>query len=170
MSLPIWLTLGACFIAGISDLHSRRIPNWLTGTLAVAALVVHAFDGLWPLATCFAVLAAGIVAGTLIYSRGGIGAGDVKLAIAGSAMLSWPLCVSFLLYTAISGGVLALITLATKASGRVAISRAIYLTLAGAPGIATDKREKLPYALAFVLGAILVALSVGAAPFLRINI
>ena len=44
------------------------------------------------------------------------------------------------------------------------------MTLAGAPGIATDNREKLPYAVAFAMGAILIALSQSVAPFLRMNI
>jgi Flp pilus assembly protein protease CpaA len=78
--------------------------------------------------------------------------------------------VPFLLYTAISGGLLALVFLAMRANGRAVLSRAVYMTLAGAPGIATDKREKLPYAVAFALGAVLIALSQNVAPFLRINI
>lgn len=170
MSLVIWLTLAACLAASYCDVRTRRIPNLLTGSLALGALVVHAFYGLWPLAISFAVMAVMIVGGTLLYSRGGIGAGDIKLAIAGSAMLSWPLCVSFLLYTAIAGGLLALVFLLMRANGRATLSRAVYMTLAGSPGIATDKREKLPYAVAFALGAILVALSQSVAPFLRINI
>ena len=138
--------------------------------MVLIALIVHAFSGLWPFLTCVAVIAVLTIGGTLLYSRGGIGAGDIKLAIAGSGMLSYPLCVPFLLYTAISGGLLALVFLAMRASGRATLSRAVYMTLAGAPGIATDNREKLPYAVAFALGAILIALSQSVAPFLRMNI
>ncbi len=138
--------------------------------MVLVALISHAFYGLWPLAICFATIAVLTIGGTLLYSRGGIGAGDIKLAIAGSGMLSYPLCVPFLLYTAIAGGLLALVFLAVRANGRATLSRAVYMTLAGAPGIATDKREKLPYALAFALGAILIALSQSIAPFLKVNI
>ena len=62
---------------------------------------------------------------TLIYSRGGIGAGDIKLAIAGSGMLSYPTCVPFLLYTGIAGGLLAGTFLAVRANGRATLSRAV---------------------------------------------
>jgi prepilin peptidase CpaA len=170
MSLAIWLTLAGCLAASSCDVRTRRIPNALTGPMALVALIVHAFGGTWALLTCAAVMAGLTIGGTLVYSRGGIGAGDIKLAIVSSGMLSYPLCVPFLLYSAICGGFLALIFLAVRANGRATVSRAIYMTLAGAPGIATDKREKLPYAVAFALGAILVALSQNVAPFLRMNI
>jgi len=170
MSLVIWLTLAGCLVASYCDVRTRRIPNILTGPMVLIALIVHAFQGLWPFLICVAVIAVLTIGGTLLYSRGGIGAGDIKLAIAGSAMVSYPTCVPFLLYTAISGGLLALVFLAMRANGRAVLSRAVYMTLAGAPGIATDKREKLPYAVAFALGAILIALSQNVAPFLRINI
>jgi prepilin peptidase CpaA len=170
MPLVIWLTLAGCLVASYCDVRTRRIPNVLTGPMVVIALIVHAFQGLWPFATCVAVIAILTIGGTLLYSRGGIGAGDIKLAIAGSAMVSYPLCVPFLLYTAIAGGMLALVFLAMRANGRAVLSRAVYMTLAGAPGIANDNREKLPYAVAFALGAILIALSQNVAPFLRINI
>src|SRR5579862_2376012 len=101
MSLVIWLTVAACLVASYCDVRTRRIPNVLTGPMVLVALIVHAFEGLWPFATCVAVIAVLTIGGTLLYSRGGIGAGDIKLAIAGSGMLSYPLCVPFLLYTAI---------------------------------------------------------------------
>jgi prepilin peptidase CpaA len=168
--LVVWLTLAACLAASYYDLQWRRIPNAITGSLALTAVLVHAFFGLGSLAQSLGVMAALTVGGYLLYSRGGIGAGDIKLAIAGSGMLSYPLCVPFLLYTGIAGGLIALVFLLARASGRASLSRAVFMTLAGAPGIATDKREKLPYALAFALGAILVALSQSIAPFLRISI
>jgi Flp pilus assembly protein protease CpaA len=168
--IVIWLTLAGTFAASYCDVRSRRIPNVITGSLALTAVIVHAFFGLWPLLQCLGVMAALTVGGYLVYSRGGIGAGDIKLAIAGSGMLSYPLCVPFLLYTGISGGFIALLFLLARASARTTLSRSIFMTLAGAPGIATDKREKLPYAVAFALGAVLLALSQSFAPFLRISI
>jgi Flp pilus assembly protein protease CpaA len=170
MLLVIWLTLAGTFAASYYDLRARRIPNVITGSLALAAVLVHAFFGLWPLLQCLGVMAVLTVGGYLVYSRGGIGAGDIKLAIAGSGMLAYPLFIPFLIYTGISGGFIALIFLLARASNRAALSRSVFMTLAGAPGITTDKREKLPYAVAFALGAVLVALSQSYAPFLRISI
>jgi prepilin peptidase CpaA len=170
MPLVVWLTLAGCLAASYYDVRTRRIPNFITGSLALTAVIVHAFFGVWALIDCVALMVAFTGGGYLLYSLGGIGAGDIKLAIAGSAMLGYPLCVPFLLYTAISGGLLALIFLLARANGRATLSRAVFTTLAGAPGISTDKRDKLPYAVAFALGAILVAFSQTTAPFLRISI
>lgn len=170
MSLAIWLTLAGTLAASYCDVRTRRIPNVLTGSLALGAVIVHAFSGLQAAGVSLAVMLVMTLAGALIYARGGIGAGDIKLAIAGSGMLSYPLCVPFLLYTGIAGGLLAVLFLAVRANGRATLSRAVFLTLSGTPGLTTDKREKLPYAVAFALGAILIALSQSYAPFLRITI
>lgn len=170
MPLPVWITLAGCFAASYCDVRTRRIPNLLTGSLALAAVAVHAFDGLRPAAESLAVMAVITAAGTFIYSRGGIGGGDIKLAIAGSGMLSYPLCVPFLLYTGIGGGLLALIVLALRGNLRVSFSRVVLMALAGGPGIATEKRETLPYAVAFAFGATFVALSQSVVPFLRLTL
>ncbi len=170
MPLVVWLTLAGCLAASFCDVKTRRIPNALTGSLALGAVIVHAFYGARPLAASVVVMIVLTLAGVLVYSRGGIGAGDVKLAITGSGMLSYPLCVPFLLYTGIAGGILAIVFLLARANGRATLTRAVYMTLAGTPGLAADKREKLPYAVAFAVGALMVALSQSVAPFLRITI
>lgn len=109
-------------------------------------------------------------AGAFVYAKGGIGGGDIKLAIAGSGMLSYPLCLPFLLYTGIGGGVLALLVLALRGNFRASASRVLLMALAGGPGTVTEKRETLPYAVAFAFGAVFVALSQSVAPFLRITL
>jgi prepilin peptidase CpaA len=169
MPITIALTLAGSLAASYCDVRWRRIPNWLTGSIALAAVVVHAFEGLRPLLGTLAVMAVLTAAGTLLYSRGGIGGGDVKLAITAAGMLGYPLCVPFLLYTAIGGGVLALLFLAFRGNARATLSR-VFLTLSGAQGLAADKAETLPYAVAFAFGAILVALSESVAPALRITL
>jgi prepilin peptidase CpaA len=170
MTLAIWITLLGCAAASFYDLRWRRIPNVLTGTLVVVALVLNAVLGLHSFLICLAIIAGLTLVGTLLYSRGGIGGGDIKLAVAASAVLGYPLFVPFLLYSAIGGGLLALLILLFRASARAGISRAVLLTLSGSPGILASKRETLPYALAFVLGAIFIALSQSIAPFLRLTI
>lgn len=169
MSLAIWLTLAGSLVASYFDVRARRIPNWLTGTLALSAIVMHSFGGLRALAVSLAVMAVLTVGGTLVYARGGIGGGDIKLAIAASGVLSYPLCVPFLLYTAIGGGLLALCYIAMRTRLKVAFERVV-LTLSGSPGVRVDRSETLPYAVAFAFGAILVALSQSVAPFLRITV
>ncbi len=170
MSIALWLNLIACLAAGFCDVRTRRIPNALTGSLALAAIIVHAFGGWRALLVSLAVMAVLTIGGTLVYSRGGIGGGDIKLAVSASGILSFPLCVPFLLYSAIGGGVLALVFIVMRGGAKGAFSRGLLLVFAGGQGLAPDKRETLPYAVAFALGAILVALSQTVAPFLRITL
>jgi prepilin peptidase CpaA len=148
------LTLAGCAAASYGDIRTRRIPNWLTGSLALAALAVHSFYGLRAVLISLAVIVAITLAGTLLYSRGGIGGGDIKLAIAASGMLSYPLCLPFLLYSAIGGGLLAV--------GFILLNRKSRAE--------SVKPKTLPYAVAFLFGAIVIALSQSVAPFLRITI
>jgi prepilin peptidase CpaA len=169
MFIAIWLTVAASLAASYWDVRARRIPNWLTGSLALAALVVHAFGGWQSIGVSLLVMAILTAGGTLLYSRGGIGGGDIKLAIAGSGMLSYPLCVPFLLYTAIGGGLLAVLFLVFRGGLRASFSPVVLLTVGGTNGVAAN-RATLPYAVAFAFGAIVVALSQSVAPFLRLNL
>ena len=108
------------------------------------------------------------IGGALIYARGGIGGGDVKLAIAASGMLSYPLCLPFLLYSAIGGGLLAIFYLLFRGEARAAFERVALMTVGAAPAAVPRRRETLPYALAFVLGAFALALAQSVAPFLKV--
>jgi prepilin peptidase CpaA len=156
--------------ASYCDVRSRRIPNWLTGSLALAALAVHSFSGVQAVAISLLVMAALTTAGTLIYSKGGIGGGDIKLAIAASGMLSYPLCVPFLLYSAIGGGILAVVFVVFRGTARASLARAVSMTIGVPPDAATRKDAMLPYAVAFAFGAAMIALSQSVAPFLRIHV
>jgi prepilin peptidase CpaA len=168
VSISIGLVLVVCFIASYFDVRARRIPNWLTGTLAVAALALNSFSGLRAVGVSIAVMAVLMLLGTFVYSRGGIGGGDIKLGVAASGVLSLPLCVPFLLYTMIGGGLLAIVFVLVRGNVRQTIWRTVAIT-AGAPGsVATEKAHSLPYAVAFAFGAVILALSQSVAPFLRI--
>jgi prepilin peptidase CpaA len=97
-------------IAAFTDIQSRRIPNWLTGTALLAGLSLHlALEGWRGLAGS---LAAALIAGVIFlifHIAGGMGAGDVKL-IAGVAALVGLGHTSFLLiFTSLAGGAMALL-------------------------------------------------------------
>jgi len=166
--VAIWLTLGVCLIASYFDVRARRIPNWLTGSLTIAAVALHSFSGLRAAVISIGVMLVLTLLGTLVYSRGGIGGGDVKLAIAVSGMLSYPLCVPFLLYTMLGGGLLSIAFVLVRGSFRESFSRAVAMTASGPQAVTSDKSQSLPYAVAFAFGAVLIALSQSVAPFLRI--
>ena len=165
--IAVWLTIVGCLAAVYGDVQARRIPNWLTGTFVVAALVVHAFGGFRALAATAAVIVVMLLLGWILYSFGGIGGGDVKLAIAASAMIGYPLCIPFLVYTAIGAGVLAIFLVILHRSAG-SLPRLVLATIGGPPAVETDKKPTVPWAIAFTGGAVLVALSQTVAPFLRI--
>ncbi|MCA2244134.1 prepilin peptidase [Mycobacterium sp. WUMAC-067] len=80
----VWLAALSCY-----DIRERRLPNALTLTGAVAILAAAALAGRgWP-------ALAGAAALTAIYllvhgvAPGGMGAGDVKLAIGLGALTGW---------------------------------------------------------------------------------
>ena len=172
MTLAIWIVLAACALAVLTDLSSRRIPNVLTLSLAVAALTLHAFEGWIPFAVSVGALAAVMVVGFFAFSMGWLGGGDVKLAAAAGAALGFPDVVPFLIYTALGGGVLAL--LVALASGKIgAVFRSVSLVIRpfaykGTAPVAPANPIMLPYAVAIACGAVAVALSHTAAPFLRL--
>jgi prepilin peptidase CpaA len=171
-TLAIWLVLGACAIAVATDLRSRRIPNALTAALAVAALGLHATSGWAAFGIALATLVGVLFIGLVAFSFGWLGGGDVKLLAAGAAALGFPDAVPFLVYTAIGGGVLAIV-FATVTGRLGSVLRSVSLILRpfaykGTVAVAPANPIMLPYAVAIAFGALAVALSHTAAPFLRL--
>ena len=72
--------LGLVAAAAWTDVRQRRIPNWLTATVAIAGIAQSfAPFALVSPAQAFGGLAVGFVLPFLLYAVGGRGAGDVKL-------------------------------------------------------------------------------------------
>ena len=106
-------------VAAATDLRARRIPNWLTLTVAVAGLAqsVTPWAVTGPLRS-ISGLALGFAVTFLLYSVGGRGAGDVKLTAGIGAWLG-PLPVMIVL----AGAALVSLVLAvgqSAARGRLA--------------------------------------------------
>ena len=140
------LAVAAC-AAAACDLRARRIPNVLSGALAIAGLAVAgATRGLPGLGIAVAMLAVVLALGTLAFARGWFGGGDVKLIAAGCCGLVPAHAVDFVLYTALCGGLLSLYALVS--SRRIA---AVLLTRT-LPRTA----QRLPYAVAVAGGALLL--------------
>jgi prepilin peptidase CpaA len=106
--LPIWcaaLTIVLVGTAMITDLRSRRIPNFLTlPALALAIVLRFAFQG-WAgfgLAAGGAVLAPTLL--LVMHGGKGLGMGDIKLAMAIGAILGPVLAATTMILTAIVGG------------------------------------------------------------------
>ena len=106
----------AMAFAASSDLVSFRIPNYvsfvLIGGFAVLApvtgmplnmILMHIVVGVIVLVICF-----GLFAGNFI------GGGDAKLLACTSLWFGWPLVMTFLIYTALFGGILAVVLITLR--------------------------------------------------------
>jgi prepilin peptidase CpaA len=149
--------------SAIVDLWSRRVPNKLT--LAVAALgLTLAALGL----SGHSLLAAlgGLVVGLLLMLPGHVigatGAGDVKLLAAIGTLLGPSGILVAFLYTAIAGGVLALIVAVRRRVLRESVERTAALVRTGGGNVAAiedrSKNNRFAYAPAIAIGALAAAL------------
>lgn len=96
--------------ATVIDIKSRRIPNELTAGMAVLGMALAA-SGTSGLSGVGSIL--GICFGLLLmmpgYTLGATGAGDVKLMAGVGAIVGPALVLSAFVFTALAGGVLALV-------------------------------------------------------------
>ncbi len=87
------LLLTALVLASITDLHRRRIPNWLTFSTALAAIIAHGvYGGLFAAGASLLAFLAWFALGFLYYrtlAGKEIGAGDIKMIMAIGACLGF---------------------------------------------------------------------------------
>src|SRR6266581_3655070 len=98
--MPIRVTLSlVVLVAAITDLQSRRIPNWLTLPALPAGLIAQTVygDGFWP-----GLLGA-------LFAVGAGGAGDVKLFTAVGAFVGIRNLIAVFVLVALIGGVAAVV-------------------------------------------------------------
>jgi prepilin peptidase CpaA len=96
--------------AVFTDLRFQKIPNYLTFSTVIIALAYHGVaKGLDGLLFSAGGLAVGMSLFILPYAKGGMGAGDVKLMGAVGAILGAKGALIAALYTALFGGIYALI-------------------------------------------------------------
>ena len=104
------VALGVVVAAAVIDVRTRRIPNLLTfGTAGVALIYALWTNGLHGLALSAAGWATGIAVFLPMFLLRGMGAGDVKLLGAVGSWLGPGAVLYAALYSALAGGVLALI-------------------------------------------------------------
>ncbi len=104
-------------VAAVTDLGTRRIPNWLTVSALVLALGLRGFAGVEFFLTGLAAAAITFLLCLPVFALGGLGGGDVKLLTAVGAFLGLERLWGALAVTCIVGGLFALITVVRR--GRV---------------------------------------------------
>jgi len=160
--------LALLLLAGVMDYRTHRIPNLLVlGGLAFGLTYngfyppVHGAASWWG----FAGAGLGLLALLPLYALGIMGAGDVKLMAMVGAFIGPAPLLQVVLYTLISGGLLALTLVLVRGRARRVwrnlrdlMQLAVHDTIAGRrPSLQLDASAsagKLPYALAIGMGAV----------------
>jgi len=108
-SVAWWPTLIVVTIATITDLRTRRIPNWLVLPFMVAGIATLTWlQGWHGLRQSLSGLALGGLLFGILGVMGGMGMGDVKLCAAIGAWIGPSQMFLALVITALAGGVMAL--------------------------------------------------------------
>ncbi len=111
------------------DLRERRIPNALTVSVFVLALLLRMPDGLGALGAGLAGAGVCFALSLLFFLVGGLGGGDVKMLTAAGALLGLGRVDTALLVMALVGGVMAVV--------QVLARRRVYETAANLHTIVT---------------------------------
>jgi Flp pilus assembly protein protease CpaA len=155
--------LGACLTAAVVwDIKSRRIPNTVSGLVAVMGLAAQLWSGGAPEA--LSGIAAGVIVVAALFgfwNKGGIGGGDVKLAGAVAIWMGLHCLPIYMLATALAGGATSAVCwLRSQRSVRDEIRVNLTLTVlqGSVPSLAPAAagRISVPYGVAIVAGAAFV--------------
>jgi len=147
----LWGLLGLLVLAALQDAVMLKISNYIVGAVLLlgiaAAIMAGPRLGLWENGLVF-VLALAV--GTFLFGRGILGGGDVKLFAATVLWFDLGGATRFLLWTAISGGVLAIIIIIARFVPWPDALRSRVRVLQPKAGI--------PYGIAIAAGAIITSL------------
>jgi prepilin peptidase CpaA len=162
--LVLAILVVATGLAAVIDLRTRRIPNALTGSLAMVGLGLAAANlgtvGIGGALIGFLLGFAFMLPGNVF---GATGAGDVKLFAAAGALLGPATTVRAFFFTAIAGGVIALIVALRRrrlaqtigATARLMADRTSAVAAIESPS--ADNR--FAYAPAIAIGVVMAALA-----------
>ena len=146
-------------IAVVTDVRTRRIPNWLTGSLAAAGFgMAFAGGGLTPWQAALGLL-TGLALMMPAHVIGATGAGDVKLMAAVGAVVGPGLTLRAFLFTAVAGGVFAVVVAARR--GRLADTLYGTTQLVTSPATArrtiesSERANRFAYGPAIAIGTLL---------------
>ena len=105
-----WPTVIVLAVATLTDLRSRRIPNWLVVPFLVAGIAVSGWLHGWSgIGHSLAGLALGGLLFGILCWMGGMGMGDVKLCAAIGAWIGPSQLAIALVMTGIVGGIMAFV-------------------------------------------------------------
>lgn len=166
--LPSGYLLAALMIATVTDMKSRRIPNTVTFSTIIVALLFYSLTSGWSgLFFSLKGMVCGIVLLILPYSLGGIGAGDVKLMGAVGAVLGAADTFSAFLVIAVLGGLTSIVLLVVRRDLLTTLRRLWNAVCAVFGGLGTAalrvdrptlEREGIPYGAVIAGGTVVFVL------------
>lgn len=138
-------------VATVTDLRSRRVPNWLVLPFLPLGIAVSAwFHGWHGVEQSLAGAGLAIVIFGVLYWKFGMGAGDVKLAVAIGAWIGPNQFLIAVVLTALAGGLVILIWAACRALLRLVGRRTREEASFG-----SLMETKMPYAPAIAIGTLI---------------
>ena len=153
-SAPVWLAgllILLLALAAIEDLWKLEISNWLCAAVAGCAFLAVAVDGpvtgIWQNILLFAAV---LGVGTLLFAKGWMGGGDIKLLAACSLWFDLQQGWQLLVAVAIAGGLETLLVLLLRLLPWPSSARSRLPVL--------RRDEGIPYGLAIGVGVLLVGL------------
>lgn len=155
-SAPGWLAallLLLLVLAALEDLWRLEINNWLCGAVALGAFLAVAMNGpvggLWQNLLLFAAV---LGFGTLLFARGWMGGGDIKLLAACSLWFDLDQGWKMLVAVAIAGGLETLLIMVLRSLPWPHSLRNRLLVL--------KRGEEIPYGVAIAAGVALIGMAV----------
>lgn len=151
--MPIVVFAAAMIFAGIRDLTTMTIPNWLTLGLALTFFAVAPIVGM-PLAEVGLHASAGfalLLIGMALFAMGWIGGGDAKFVAAASLWIGWGEALPYLLVASIFGGALTMLVLFYRNMPLPA-----FLFRVNWIARLHDRKEGVPYGLALAAAGLIV--------------
>ncbi|MEA1946071.1 MAG: prepilin peptidase [Thermodesulfobacteriota bacterium] len=149
-------------VAAVIDIRVHKIPNLLTFPTMVLGLVYYGMTNGWNgLLFSLGGLALGIALFFIIYLMGGMGAGDVKLMGAVGAIIGSKGILLTALFSALVGGVYAVIILLFNIQYLKDLIKRSYITIKSfvftrqfipIPAERYEKKPKLCYGVAIAIG------------------
>lgn len=147
---PAWLawTLALVLLAAAAeDAVRMRVSNFLSFGVFALALVAIALTGadlrLWQNVVVFLAL---LIGGTILFSTGKFGGGDVKLLAALGLWVDFRGALTLLISISLAGGVLALLILAARTVASQAAAKRVMVLRA---------RAGIPYGIAICVGTLI---------------
>lgn len=152
-TLPIGIFCLAMIFAGLRDLTTMTIPNWLTLVLVVAFFAAAAMSSM-PLRDIVQHTVVGFVClliGMVFFARGWIGGGDAKLMAAVAMWVGWAQALPYFVTASILGGALTLIIL-----GYRNLPLPAFVVRCGWAIRLHDRAEGVPYGIALAFAGLLI--------------